>query len=160
MKKSIFLFFLLPFVFAACQNPTAADYVPPPPSYEPEPPPSQPPPPAHVPPAFISQDLEALYQNLWRAFGVHGGGIWRAQFYSPVAGAIYAYIISDDVYWAMAAHLQGFHVNTSATTLVFSTGGWAVTELSITAHSLTLVKYNNLNPSRRTQHIVPRYVRL
>jgi hypothetical protein len=110
-----------------------------------------------VPPAFISQDLEALYQNLWGAITYLG--VWRVPHYSPVTGAIYAYAIHGGIYQALAAYLRGFRTNRTVTTF---TGGssWLVAELSITAHSLTLVKYDNLNPPNRTQYIVPRYVRL
>jgi hypothetical protein len=146
---------LLPFVFAACQNPTAADYVPPPPpSYEPEPQPPQPP-----PPAYMVQDLEALHRNI---LGVKAAyGFIRAPHWFPGQGAqIYVYPITPDSYRAISAYLQSFRVNTSIVTFPMSTFIFAVVELSLTAQSLALVKYNPVGTPRRTQHIVPRYVRL
>jgi len=157
MKRSIFLLLLLPFVFAACQNPTGADYVPPP-SYEPEPTPPQPLPPP--PPVYVAQDIAALHRNI---LGVKAAyGFIRSPHWFPDRGApTYVYPISIDSYRAISAYLQGFHANrTVATFPPFTISAIAVELLSITTHSLTLVKHTSYGASRTTQYIVPRYVRL
>jgi hypothetical protein len=149
---------LLPFVFAACQNPTAADYVPPPPSYEPEPQPPQPP-----PPAYMVQDLEALYQNLWGAITYHGGGtVWHSPpGYSNPSGWIRAYAIDYRNYLMMSAYLQGFRATRTVTPFATYVFVPPVAQLFLTAQSLTVIKYYNAFDTRhRTQYIVPRYVRL
>jgi hypothetical protein len=146
---------LLPFVFAACQNPTAADYVPPPPSYEPEPQPPQP-----LPPAYMVQDLETLYQNIiWIKAGWSFGRVLQ---WFPLEGIErYVYPMPYNSYLRISSYLREFRTNRTVTTL--PTGAItaiAVEQLSITAQSLTVVKHNTIGGARTTRYIVPRYVRL